>query len=174
MELIFDTLMTGAADEPDALYGLLAEAVDVSDDGNVFTSSCARDARFHDGSPLTAEDVAFSLSCCKEKGHSEPAQTIREMTRRKRSTTATVVVTLHPASSRATLKLVGRPGCRSSRRPIIAEENDFEASTLTPPLGSGPYKVGRVSAGRYIEYRARRRLLGHGPAGESSATTIST
>ena len=60
MELIFDTLMTRATDEPDAMYGLLAESVGVSEDSNVFTFHLRPEARFHDGSPLTAEDVAFS------------------------------------------------------------------------------------------------------------------
>ena len=69
MELCFDTLMTRAADEPDAMYGLLAETVDVSEDGNVFTFHLRPEARFHDGSPLTAEDVAFSFMLIKGTGH---------------------------------------------------------------------------------------------------------
>ena len=74
LELIFDTLMAAAGDEPDAIYGLVAETVDVSDDGNVFTFHLRPEARFHDGSPVTAEDVAFSLMLLKEKGHPNISQ----------------------------------------------------------------------------------------------------
>jgi microcin C transport system substrate-binding protein len=65
MGMTFDTLMARATDEPDAIYGLLAETVDVSDDSNVFTFHLRTGPRFHDGTKLTAEDVAFSLMLLK-------------------------------------------------------------------------------------------------------------
>ena len=77
MEMTFDTLMTRASDEPDAIYGLVAESVDVSDDLSTYTFHLRPDARFNDGTPLTADDVAFSLMLIKEQGHpniSEPMQ----------------------------------------------------------------------------------------------------
>ncbi len=69
MGLIFDTLLTGHGDEPDALYGLVARAVRISSDKNVYRFLLRKEARFHDGSPLTARDVAFSLNILKSKGH---------------------------------------------------------------------------------------------------------
>ena len=65
MELTFASMMTRAIDEPDALYGLVARAVRVSPDGLTYRFLLRRDARFHDGSPLTAADVAFSLNILK-------------------------------------------------------------------------------------------------------------
>ena len=81
MEMCFASLMTGgmtgALDEPDAVYGLVAETVTLSDDRNVFEFRLRPEARFHDGSPLTAEDVAFTLRPLQEGRSSEPAPAAR-------------------------------------------------------------------------------------------------
>src|SRR5271166_4035925 len=69
MELTFARLMTRAQDEPDALYGLAARAVQISGDGLTYRFLMRRGIKFHDGSALTAHDVAFSLTVLKEKGH---------------------------------------------------------------------------------------------------------
>lgn len=68
-ELCFDSLMASALDEPDAVYGLLAESVTLSPDRNGFRFSLRPQARFNDGSPLTAQDVAFALKLYKDQGH---------------------------------------------------------------------------------------------------------
>jgi len=69
MELTFATLMARASDEPDAMYGLVAKSVRISPDGLTYTFTMRPEARFHDGSKLTAHDAAYSLSILKEKGH---------------------------------------------------------------------------------------------------------
>ena len=149
MEICFDSLMVSASDEPDAMYGLVAKTIDVSDDGNVYTFHLRPEARFHDGTPLTAEDVAFSLMLLKADGHPNLSQVIREMVSAEASDPATVVVTLSGKQARDTILTV-------AGLPIFSKAyygaNDFLASTLSPPLASGPYKVGRLSAGRFIEY----------------------
>jgi microcin C transport system substrate-binding protein len=149
MEFIFDTLMAGGGDEPDAVYGLLAETVDVSADGNVFTFHLRPEARFHDGSPLTAEDVAFSLMLLREKGHPNISEVIREMVKAEATDPRTAVVTLSGKQNRYTILTI-------AALPIFSKAyysaRNFEASTLDPPLGSGAYKVGTVNAGRYIEF----------------------
>ena len=150
MELCFDALMVSAADEPDAMYGLVAETVDVSDDGNVFTFHLRPEARFHDGTPLTAEDVAFSLMLIKKDGHPNLAQVIRELASAEASDPATVVVTLSGQQARDTILTI-------AGLPIFSKAyygaNDFLAGTLQAPLSSGAYTVGRLSAGRFIEYQ---------------------
>jgi microcin C transport system substrate-binding protein len=149
MELCFDTLMVRALDEPDAVYGLVAESVEVSEDGNAYTFNLRPEARFHDESPLTAEDVAFSLATLKEKGHPSIRQVLRELDEARVDGT-----------HRVTLVFSGR---QSRKVPLIATgmpifskayytRYDFEQTTLTPPLSSGPYKVGRHEVGRYVEY----------------------
>ena len=149
MELCFDTLMASASDEPDAMYGLLAETVDVSDDGNVFTFHLRPGARFHDGTALTAEDVAFSLMLIKADGHPNLSQVIREMVSAEAPDPATVVVTLSGSQARDTiLTVAGLPVFSKA----YYSANDFLAGSLAAPLASGPYKVGRMSPGRFIEY----------------------
>ena len=150
MELCFDALMVSAADEPDAMYGLVAETVDVSDDGNVFTFHLRPEARFHDGTPLTAEDVAFSLMLLKKDGHPNLAQVIRELSSAEARDPATVVVTLSGQQARDTiLTIAGLPVFSKA----YYAANDFLAGTLQAPLSSGAYNVGRLSAGRFIEYQ---------------------
>ncbi|WP_239510762.1 ABC transporter substrate-binding protein, partial [Morganella morganii] len=71
MNLTLDSLMVRALDEPDALYGLLARAVEIAGDGLTYRFRLRPQARFHDGSRLTAHDAAFSFRILKEKGHPE-------------------------------------------------------------------------------------------------------
>src|SRR5437660_7651018 len=69
MELTFASLMTRAQDEPEAMYGLAARSVEISADGLTYRFFLRPGITFHDGSALTAHDVAFSLKILKEKGH---------------------------------------------------------------------------------------------------------
>ncbi len=71
MEFLFDTLLASAADEPDAMYGLVAETVDVSEDGNVYTFHLRSSPRFHDGTTLTAEDVGVLVDAAQGEGPSQ-------------------------------------------------------------------------------------------------------
>lgn len=151
VELCFDTLMAAATDEPDSVYGLVAESVAVSADRNRYVFALRRNARFNDGTPLTADDVVFSFETLKEKGHPDISQSIREMV----SVTATapheVTVVFSGKQNRKVPILV------ASTLPIFSRADwagrDFEASTMVAPLGSGPYRIGNVSPGRSIEYK---------------------
>jgi microcin C transport system substrate-binding protein len=149
MGLLFDTLMARANDEPDAVYGLLAESVSVSDDGNEYTFTLRDNARFHDGTPVTAEDVAFSLLLLKDKGHPNISQIIRELSSAEARDASTVRLELSGRQSRDLIfTLVGLPIFSKA----YYSTRDFLASTMEPPLGSGPYRVGTVSAGRMITF----------------------
>lgn len=149
MELCFDTLMARALDEPDAVYGLLAESVTLSADRNSFDFTLRPEARWHDGTKLTAQDVAFSLMLYKDKGHPDLLLPLTELTEAVAMDDRTARLTFSGKQSAQTILTV-------VTMPIVSKAyytaNDFEASTMTPPLGSGPYKVGRVSAGQFIEY----------------------
>ncbi|RUZ61290.1 extracellular solute-binding protein, partial [Mesorhizobium sp. M7A.F.Ca.US.007.01.1.1] len=148
-ELCFDSLMTSALDEPDAVYGLLAETITLSPDRNGFRFVLRPQARFHDGSPLTAQDVVFSLKLYKDKGHPNLSQALRYMTDVVAVDPTTVDLTLNgKQSAQNVLAIVGMPIVSKA----FYTANDFDASTMTPPLGSGPYKIGRVAAGQTVEY----------------------
>ena len=141
--------MAASMDEPDSMYGLAARAVRISSDGLTYRFLMRPQARFHDGSPLTAHDVAFSLDLLKEKGHPIITQLMRDVVGAEALDDATVVVRFAPKRGRDVPLFV-------AALPIFSRayysQKAFDETTLEPPLGSGAYKVGRFEAGRYIEY----------------------
>ena len=149
MQLTFATLMAASGDEPDAMYGLAAAKVRRSTDGLTYTFLIRPEAKFHDNSPLTAQDVAFSLTTLKAQGHPLIAQLLRDMLGAKADDDHSVTVTFAPKRARdVPLFVAGLP--IFSRAYYTTKK--FDESTLDPPLGSGAYKVGRFDAGRYIAY----------------------
>lgn len=149
MGLTFASLMARAGDEPDAMYGFVARSVAVSADKLVYTFSLRPETRFHDGSKLTAHDVAFSLNTLKAKGHAIIQQQMRDVVKAEAPDDATVVVTFAPKRGRdVPLYVAGLPIFSRA----YYEKRPFDESTLEIPLGCGPYKVGRFEAGRYIEF----------------------
>jgi microcin C transport system substrate-binding protein len=148
MDATFDTLMARAADEPDSLYGLVAHSVVTSPDRRLLRFRLRPEARFHDGSPLTAEDVVFSIKILKEKGHPRFSQTIR-LVEAADVDGKDVVVRLAKNSSRDLPLIVAGLPIFSAR---YYSSKLFDEATLEPPLGSGGYKVGRFEQGRFIEF----------------------
>jgi microcin C transport system substrate-binding protein len=150
IEITFATLMAGAADEPDALYGLVARAVRISPDGLVYRFSLRPEARFHDGTKLTAQDAAFSLNLLKEKGHPIVQQRLHEMASAEAPDDQTLVVRFVEKRARDVPLFV-------ASLPIFSRAyytaHNFDETSLDIPLGSGAYKVGRFEPGRYIEYQ---------------------
>ncbi|GJE28386.1 extracellular solute-binding protein [Methylobacterium organophilum] len=148
INLTFDSLMMRALDEPDAVYGLVARAVEVSADGLAYRFLLRPQACFHDGTKLTAKDVAFSLAILKEKGHPTISQVIRDMAEAKAEDDTTLLVRFEAGRSRDLPLIV-------AQLPIFSaasfEGRDFEAPTLKALLSSGPYRVGRMDIGRFIE-----------------------
>jgi len=149
MDLTFATLMAGSADEADAMYGLAARAVRISDDGLTYTFLLRPEAKFQDGSPLTAHDVAWSLTTLKEKGHPIPSQLLRDMAGAEATDDHTLVVRFAPKRARDVPLFVA--GLPIFSRAYYAKQ-PFDQSTLDVPLGSGGYKVGKVDVGRSIEF----------------------
>jgi microcin C transport system substrate-binding protein len=149
MELTFAALMVRSGDEPDAMYGLASAKVRRSADGLTYRFFIRPEARFHDGSRLTPDDVAFSLNILKAKGHPIITQFLRDFVGAEASDDATVVVTFARKRARDVPLFVA--GLPIFSRAYYAKK-PFDESTLEPPLGSGPYKVGRFEPGRYIEY----------------------
>jgi len=149
MELTFATLMKGAADEPDAMYGLAAHAVQVSEDGTSYRYVIRPEARFHDGSKLTAHDAAFSFNILKEQGHPLITQRMRDYAGAEAMDDATLVVRFAPGRARDVPLFV-------AALPIFSRAyystHAFDESNLNVPLGSGAYRVGHFDAGHYIEY----------------------
>jgi microcin C transport system substrate-binding protein len=157
MDMTFATLMVRANDEPDALYGLAARSVRISPDKLTYRFTLRPEARFHDGTKLTAADVAFSLTTLKTKGHPLIVQQLRDMVTAEAVDEATVVVTFAERRGRDVPLYV-------ASLPIFAKayyaSRAFDDSTLDTPLGSGPYKVGRFEPNRFIEFERVRDWWG--------------
>ncbi|MET0970771.1 MAG: extracellular solute-binding protein [Tardiphaga sp.] len=149
MGMTFTTLMSRAGDEPDAMYGLAAKSVQISADGLTYRFTMRPEARFHDGSKLTARDAAFSLTILKDKGHPIITQQMRDMVKAEAIDDTTLVVTFADKRGRDVPLFV-------AGMPIFSQAyytaHTFDESSLDIPLGSGPYKVGRFEVGRYIEF----------------------
>ena len=149
MDMTFTPLMVRAQDEPDAMYGAAARAVRISDDGLTYRFLMRPQARFHDGTKLTAHDSAFSLNILKQKGHPLILQLLRDFEGAEALDDETVVARFKPKRGRdVPLFVAGMPIFSKA----YYDKRPFDESTLDIPLGSGPYRVGRFEPGRYIEY----------------------
>ena len=157
MELTFASLMARAQDEPDAVYGLAARAVEISADRLSYRFLLRPGITFHDGSPLTEHDVAFSLNLLKDKGHPILQQLLSSFAGAEAQSDGVVVVRFAADHARDLPPIVGS-------LPIFSRQyyagRPFEESTLEAPLGCGPYKVGQFEPGRYIEYERVKNWWG--------------
>ena len=149
MTATFDTLMTSTGNEPDSVYGLVARAVRYAEDKLIYRFQLRPEARFNDGSKLTAADVAFSLQTLKEKGHPTFSQLLGDFESASAEADDVVAVRFIKERSRdAHLIVAGMP--------IFSQAwwktRDFDAPTMDAPLGSGPYKVKTFEQGRFIEF----------------------
>jgi len=150
MELCFDTLMVWAINEPDALYCSLAQSVEISADRNSYRFALRPQAKFSDGSPVTAEDVAFSFQVIKEKGHPQLSVDLVELVEAVAIDAAIVELRFTgKQSDRAILSIANNVPILSQR---FYADLDFEDHVMEVPVGSGPWKVGKFSAGSFIEY----------------------
>lgn len=151
MGLIFDSLMTGSSDEPDSLYGLVATSVEASADGLAYRFRLRPEARFHDGSPLRAADVVFTIETLQSaKAHVTYRQVLRWVESANAPDPLTVEIRFKAGRSRELPLFV-------AGLPIFSKAyyttRDFEAATLESPLGSAGYKVEKVDQGRSITFR---------------------
>jgi len=149
MELTFDTLMASALDEPDSVYGLIAESATLSKDRRSCTFKLRKEAHFHDGSPIEAKDVLFTYTTINQKGHPTLRQSLAGV--EKVEATGRREVRMHFVEGRGPNAILD-----AVTVPILSEswfkDRDFEATTMEPVLGSGAYKVGNFAAGQFIEY----------------------
>lgn len=149
MDLTFTALMARAGDEPDAMYGLVAKSVRISPDKLTYRFTLRPEAKFHDGSQITAHDVAWSINTLKAKGHPLIQVQMRDVKGAEALDDMTVAVSFAEKRARdVPLYVAGLPIFSKK----YYETRPFDESTLDTPLGSGPYKVGRFEVNRFIEY----------------------
>ncbi len=176
---LYQSLMTGSYDEPQSYYPLIADSITVSADKKRIAFTLNPNARWHDGSPITAEDVVFSFTALKEKGHPSYRLLYKPITVQKTGTRS-VAFTVEGTPQREQPLLVAslpvlpkKYFCDLSLRggeadaaiqqkesesgsPRFARDDEacipFEKTTLRPPLGSGPYKIASIDAGKTIVF----------------------
>ena len=147
----FESLLKRTWDEPFSLYGLIAESIDVPDDRTSIAFTLRPEARWHDGSPITVDDVIFSWETLKEQGRPNHRLYYNKVRKIERPDARTVRFHFDTETPDRELPLI------LGLMPIISKAYytsvTFEETTLTPPLGSGPYVIESVDAGRGIVYR---------------------
>tara|TARA_R110002110_G_scaffold415612_6_gene652039 strand:- start:59046 stop:60836 length:1791 start_codon:yes stop_codon:yes gene_type:complete len=148
--IYFETLAKRSRDEPFSLYGLLAETIETPPDRAWVEFKLRPEARFSDGSPVTVDDVIFSWETLKAKGSPNA-----------RATWARVVETSKPGPGRVRFSFVDNrdrelPMLISGFMPILSkdwwQDRTFDATTLEPPLASGPYTIASVDPGRGLVF----------------------
>lgn len=147
---IYDTLMTNSADEPFSQYGLLAETVETPADRSWVAFSLRREARWHDGRPVTADDVVWSFHTLLSEGSPFYRFYYGNVDQVQKTGPRTVKFTFKPGTNRELPLILGQ-------LPVLPKHywagRAFDQTTLEPPLGSGPYRIDRFEAGRFITYR---------------------
>lgn len=150
--LLFDTLMVRAEDEPDAMYGLVAKSAGVAADKMSVTFKLRTEAKFSDGTPVTAEDVINSYTLIKERGHPALAMPMRDVANAEILDPETVKFTFQGELTRdLPVILAGLPVLSKAYYATQA----FEETSLKPPLGSGPYLIKEFSPGTHVTYKRR-------------------
>ncbi|HEX2017953.1 MAG TPA: extracellular solute-binding protein [Aurantimonas sp.] len=152
IESLYDGLVVGSLDEPDAVYCALAESVTLSPDRRSFTFRLRPEARFSTGAPVTADDVVFSYETLKEEGHPSLQVALRELAE---------VVAVDPATVRIAFTerqsyqdALGALGLPILPRAFFADREFARVGREVIP-GSGRYEIARHEFGRFIEYRRR-------------------
>ncbi|WP_017906636.1 extracellular solute-binding protein [Pseudomonas asplenii] len=158
-----ETLMVGtgqyapSGDEPTSSYGLIAQTLEYSEDRSWVVFNLRPEARFHDGTPITAYDVAFSYRLLLKEGHPQYRTSLQEVSR---------VDVLGPQRIRFVFKRSGNPLLilRLGELPVLPQHywqgRDFKATTFEPPLGSGPYRITRVQPGRQLVFERVKNWWG--------------
>ena len=150
--MLFDSLMIRAQDEPDAVYGLLAESAELADDRMSVTFYLRPEAKFRDGTPVTADDVVFTFDKLKKDGHPNIQRNLKDVTSATAIDARTVKYQFQGESVRDLPVVV-------ATLPVFSKAyytaNDFLKESLDPPLGSGAYQISDFRQGTYVTYKRR-------------------
>ena len=155
IELLYDTLMASSLDEVSAEYGLLAEAVSYPADFSSVIYRLRREAKWHDGKPVTAEDVIFSFQAFK-KNHPQLSAYYQHVVKAEKTGEREITFTFDQPGNRELPQIVGQinvlPKHYWEGTDKSGNKRDIAATTLEPPLGNGAYRIKEFVAGRTIVF----------------------
>ena len=146
---IFDTLTVRSDDEAFTEYGLIAETIEVPEDRSYVAFKLRPEARFHDGQPITVEDVIFTLNTLKTDGHPFFRAYYANVEKAEKIGERTVKFSFSGGENRELPLIIGQMNVLPKH---YWANKDFTKTTLDPLLGSGPYKITAVDPGRSITY----------------------
>ena len=146
---IYDSLTTSSADEAFSQYGLLAESMDMPMDRSSITFHLRPEAKWHDGQPVTAEDVKWTFETLVAKGAPQFRFYYADVASVDVLDSRTVKFTFKGTDNRELPLIIGQLSILPKH---YWKDRDFAKTTLEPPLGSGPYKFSKFEAGRFVEY----------------------
>ena len=149
LRLIYDSLTESAQDEPSAEYGVVAESIETPEDLSWVAFNLRKQARWHDGKPITAADVVFSFHTLKAKGAPFYRYYYANVAKAEAVNPHRVVFYFSGPKNRELPHIVGQLTVLPKH---YWQGRDFEATILEAPLGSGPYRIGKVDPGRSISY----------------------
>tara|TARA_B110000483_G_scaffold44318_1_gene55400 strand:- start:1299 stop:3206 length:1908 start_codon:yes stop_codon:yes gene_type:complete len=142
-----ETLMTTSADEPFSAYGLIAQHIEVPEDRSWAQFKIRPEAKWHDGQPITVDDVIWSLNTLKEVGHPFYRFYYGDVSSAIKISSDTVKFEFADNTNQELPLIVGQ-------MPILPKhywaDKNFTLTTLEPPLGSGPYRIKNFEPGRFI------------------------
>jgi microcin C transport system substrate-binding protein len=142
-----DTLMVPAQDEPATVYGLIAKTITAPADRSWAEFEINPEARFHDGSPITAEDVVWTFETLITKGHPTWRLRFGDVEKAEARGPRTVRFTFKPGDNfQLPIMVAGLPVLSKA----YYSKANFDETTLDPPLGNGPYKITKVDPGKSI------------------------
>jgi microcin C transport system substrate-binding protein len=146
---LHDTILISSSDEAFSEYGLLAESIEMPEDRSWVAFNLRKEALWHDGRPVTVDDVIFSLQILKTKGHPFYRAYFANVAKAEKVGDRKVKFTFSGSENRELPLITGQ-------LPILPkhywESRQFDKTTLEPPLGSGPYRIETFQAGRSITY----------------------
>ncbi|MBS0125301.1 extracellular solute-binding protein [Thetidibacter halocola] len=151
--VFYDTLLSGNLEEPDAMYGLLAHTIEYPESREWVIFRMRPEARFRDGTPVTAHDVVFSYNILLEKGRPTFKTTFSDFQKVEALDDHTVRFDFKPDG--ALREVVMTAGGIPVLSKAYYESRDFAESSLEPPMGSGPYELASVDPGRSVSYKRR-------------------
>ena len=154
---LFESLLTSSADEPFSEYGLIAESVDVSADRSSVMFTLRPQAKFHDGSPVTADDVLFSFETLKTKGSPSFRFYYVNVAKAEKIGERQVKFMFAPGENRELPLIIGQMPVLSKK---YWQDRDFTATTLEIPVGAGPYRIEKFEPGRFIVYQRDENYWG--------------
>ncbi len=147
---IFDTLSTASEDEPASEYGLVAGSIEKAPDKSSVLYTLRPEAKFHDGTPMTPEDVVWTFETLRAKGQPMYRSYYGDVAKVEKEGERGVRFVFKTTQNRELPQIIGQ-------MPVLSKKywsgRDFEKTTLDPPLGSGPYKIEKLDPGRSITYR---------------------